>query len=129
MSNLEMQNVPVFRNYEKSFIIREVFSHLRICEKQPWKQKNSKWFWLSHGEGLIIRRPVNRSSEQIDSLAYCEAGSFAMNSCGLFHIYYLVIVIRLFHVDQCWTNVSFWSCKRISESFLTSSRCNIEGIC
>ena len=50
-----------------------------------------------------------------------------LNNCLFFssyHIYYFVIVWKLFRVDPCWADVHFWYSLRASESFLLLSECN-----
>ena len=52
----------VFGNYEKSLVLKEVFRNLKTFEKQPWKRKNFKWFWLFHGGGPYHTEATNRFS-------------------------------------------------------------------
>ena len=106
-SNLQIQ-MQVFRNYEQ-----DIWEHLK---NNLENESTSNEFDYLMVEVYIIQRPVNFQGRSIDWL--CVAGPSVMkklwpflNNCLFFssyHIYYFVIVWKLFRVDLCWADVHFW---------------------
>ena len=132
-SDLQVENVPKYLEIMKNHLSENPLDIWKNLKNNLENNRIPNGFDYFKGEVIIIQRPTNWFSRQIDWLVSCGWGTLSWSSLGPFKISasfcfisYLLFCncYKLFRVDPCRADVSFWYLLTTSESFPTSSGCN-----